>query len=128
MYASDTSLFVTLAFKDADIAENVIYDKLLNDKFRTDLGYVYDNVIAQMPRVTGKTPFYYTIPYADGKKYYEIDFVIPDKHKISSIEVKSSGYKTHKSLDEFCSKYSDRIMNKCLIYRRENEVSMSRFI
>ena len=64
--------------------------------------------------------------YAEGKKYYEIDFVIPDRHKISPIEVKSSGYKTHKSLDEFCSKFSDRIMNKYLIYtkdyRRENGV------
>lgn len=69
---------------------------------------------------------YHTIPYARGKKYYEIDFVIPVKHKISPIEVKSSGYKTHKSLNEFCSKFSDQIMSKYLIYikdyRRENGV------
>ena len=126
MYASDTGLFVTLAFKDSDITENVIYDKLLNDKLSTNLGYVYQNVIAQMLRATGKNLFYHTIPYAEGKKYYEIDFVIPDKHKISPIEVKSSGYKAHKSLDEFCSKFSDRIMNRYLIYtkdyKRENGV------
>ena len=126
MYASDTGLFVTLAFKDADITENVIYDKLLNDKLSTNMGYVYENVIAQMLRATGKKLFYHTIPYAEGKKYYEIDFVIPVKHKISPIEVKSSGYKTHKSLDEFCSKFSDRIMSKYLIYtkdyRRENGI------
>lgn len=126
MYASDTGLFVTLAFKDSDIIENVIYDKLLNDKLSTNLGYVYENVIAQMLRATGKNLFYHTIPYAEGKKYYEIDFVIPDKHKISPIEVKSSGYKAHKSLDEFCSKFSDRIMNRYLIYtkdyKRENGV------
>lgn len=126
MYASDTGLFVTLAFKDADITENVIYDKLLNDKLSTNLGYVYENVVAQMLRATGKNLFYHTIPYAEGKKYYEVDFVISDKHKVSPIEVKSSGYKTHKSLDEFCSKFSDRVMNKYLIYtkdyRRENGV------
>ena len=126
MYASDTGLFVTLAFKDSDITENVIYDKHLNDKLSTNLGYVYENVIAQMLRATGKNLFYHTIPYAEGKKYYEIDFVIPDKHKISPIEVKSSGYKAHKSLDEFCSKFSDRIMNRYLIYtkgyKRENGV------
>ena len=119
MYASDTGLFVTLAFKDADITENV-------DKLSTNMGYVYENVIAQMLKATGKNLFYHTIPYAEGKKYYEIDFVIPDKHKISPIEVKSSGYKTHKSLDEFCSKFSDRIINKYLIYtkdyRRENGI------
>ena len=119
MYASDTGLFVTLAFKDSDITENVIYDKLLNDKLSTNLGYVYENVIAQMLRVTGKNLFYHTIPYAEGKKYYEIDFVIPHKHKISPVEVKSSGYKTHKSLDVFCSKFSDRIMHKYLIYTKD---------
>lgn len=126
MYASDTGLFVTLAFKDSDITENVIYDKLLNDKLSTNLGYVYENVIAQMLRATGKNLFYHTIPFAEGKKYYEIDFLFADKHKISPVEVKSSGYKTHKSLDEFCRKYSDRIMNRYLIYtkdyRRENGV------
>ena len=126
MYASDTGLFVTLAFKDRDVVENVIYDKLLNDKFSTNLGYVYENVIAQMLRASGKNLFYHTIPYAEGKKYYEIDFVISDKHKISPVEVKSSGYKTHKSLDVFCSKFSDRVMNRYLIYtkdyKRENGV------
>ena len=126
MYASDTGLFVTLAFMDSDITENVIYDKLLNDKLSTNLGYVYENVIAQMLKATGKNLFYHTIPYAEGKKYYEVDFVITDKHKISPIEVKSSGYKSHKSLDEFCTKFSDRIMNKDLIYtkdyKRENGV------
>lgn len=126
MYASDTGLFVTLAFKDGDITENIIYDKLLNDKLSTNLGYVYENMIAQMLRATGKNLFYHTIPYADGKKYYEVDFVITEKHKISPIEVKSSGYKSHKSLDEFCLKFSNRIMNKYLIYtkdyKRENGI------
>ena len=56
----------------------------------------------------------------------KIDFIITDKHKILPIEVKSSGYKSHKSLDEFCTKFSDRIMNKYVIYtkdyKRENGV------
>ena len=126
MYTSDTGLFVTLAFKDQDITENIIYDKLLNDKLSANLGYVYENVIAQMLRATGKNLFYHTIPYAEGKKFYETDFVIVDKHKISPVEVKSSGYKTHKSLDVFCEKYADRILNKYIIYtkdlKRENGI------
>lgn len=119
MYTSDTGLFVTLAFKDSDITENVIYEKLLSDKLSTNLGYVYENMIAQMLVATGKDLFYHTIPYAEGKKYYEIDFVITEKHKISPIEVKSSGYKSHKSLDEFCVKFSDRITNKYVIYTKD---------
>lgn len=119
MYTSDTGLFVTLAFMDSDVTENVIYEKLLSDKLSTNLGYVYENLIAQMLRATGKNLFYHTIPYAEGKKYYEVDFIITDKHKISPIEVKSSGYKSHKSLDEFCSKYSERITNKYVIYTKD---------
>lgn len=119
MYTSDTGLFVTLAFKDSDVTENIIYEKLLSDKLSTNLGYVYENLIAQMLRATGKNLFYHTIPYAEGKKYYEVDFIITDKHKISPIEVKSSGYKSHKSLDEFCTKYSERIINKYVIYTKD---------
>ena len=83
------------------------------------MGYVYENVIAQILRTSGKQLFYYTIPTADGKKYYEIDFLISDGHKIAPIEVKSSGYKTHASLDAFCEKFSDRINNKYIIYTKD---------
>lgn len=40
------------------------------------------------------------------------------KDKIIPIEVKSSGYKTHKSLDLFCEKFSSRIGEKfCFIQK-----------
>lgn len=119
MYVADTGLFITLAFKDKDFTENLIYSKLLNDKLSTNLGYVYENMIAQMFRMTGKTLYFHTIPFDENKKYYEIDFVIADGHKVTPVEVKSSSYKTHASLDEFCKKYSDRIKNKYLIYTKD---------
>ena len=83
------------------------------------VGYVYENVIAQMLRATGKQLFYHTIPTSDGKKYYEIDFLIADEYKVSPIEVKSSGYKSHTSLDVFCTKFSDRVRNKYIIYTKD---------
>ena len=119
IYTSDTGMFVTLAFKDKDFTDNIIYEKLLNDKLRTNLGYVYENVIAQMLRAAGKQLFYHTIPTSDGKKYYEIDFLMADEHKVSPIEVKSSGYKSHTSLDVFCTKFSDRVQNKYIIYTKD---------
>ncbi len=119
IYASDTGLFVTLAFKDKNFTDNTIYEKLLNDKLRANLGYVYENVIAQMLRAAGKQLFYHTIPTPDGKKYYEIDFLIADEFKKSPIEVKSSGYKSHASLDVFCEKFSDRVQNKYIIYTKD---------
>jgi hypothetical protein len=119
MYVGDTGLFITLAFKDKDFTDNLIYQKLLNDKLSTNLGYVYENMIAQMLRATGKQLYYHTIPTAEGKKYYEVDFLIDDGHKVMPIEVKSSGYKTHASLDAFCRKFSDRIQRKYLIYTKD---------
>ena len=119
IYASDTGMFVTLAFKDKEFTDNIIYEKLLNDKLSTNLGYVYENVIAQMLRAAGKQLFYHTIPFADGKKYYEVDFLISDGHKVSPIEVKSSGYKSHTSLDAFGNKFSDRVKNKYIIYTKD---------
>ena len=72
-----------------------------------------------MLRTAGKQLFYHTIPFADGKKYYEVDFLISDGHKVSPIEVKSSGYKSHASLDAFCDKFSDRVKNKYIIYTKD---------
>ena len=60
MFLNDTGLFVTLAFMDRDYTDNDIYRKLLSDKLGTDLGYVYENVIAQMLRSAGNELFYYT--------------------------------------------------------------------
>ena len=119
MYASDTGLFVTLAFKSKKFTDNIIYQKLLSDKLDANLGYIYENVVAQMLRASGKDLYYHTILKLDGKGYYEIDFLQSDGSKVSPIEVKSSGYKAHKSLDQFAEKYSSRVARKYLIYTKD---------
>ena len=118
LYISDTGLFVTLAFWDKDFTENIIYQKLLNDKLSTNLGYVYENLIAQMLRASGNKLFYYTFP-KDDTHSYEVDFLLSRGNKLCPIEVKSSGYKTHASLDAFCLKYSDRISQPYLLYTKD---------
>ena len=119
MFLADTGLFVTLAFRDKDFTENVIYQKLWNDKLSTNLGYLYENVVAQMLRAAGNELFYHTFPKEKGNRNYEIDFLLARKNKVCPIEVKSSGYSTHASLDAFCNKYPDRILNKYLIYSKD---------
>ena len=135
MFLADTGLFVTLAFMDRDYTENEIYRKLLSDKLGTDLGYVYENAIAQMLRSAGNELLYYTfkeeVPKngTEGgsvKRNYEIDFLLSRKDKVCPIEVKSSGYNSHKSLDKFQEKYSDRVLWRYLLYtkdvRKDNDV------
>ena len=119
MYVGDTGLFVTLAFWDKDITENIIYQKLLSDKLSANLGYVYENIVAQMLTATGNKLFYHTWPSETSNHNYEIDFLLSRGAKLWPLEVKSSGYKTHKSLDEFCKKFSERISNRYLIYTKD---------
>ena len=119
MFAGDTGLFVTLAFWDSKFTDNTIYHKLLADKLSTDLGYVYENVVAQMLKASGHELYYYTFPTGSGKHNYEVDFLIADGDKVSPDEVKSSGYKAHTSLDAFCGKFSSRIRNKYLVYTKD---------
>lgn len=119
LYVADTGLFVTLAFWDKDFTENVIYEKLLSDKLDANMGYVYENLVAQMLLASGNRLFYYTFPVENGNKNYEVDFLLSKGSKIVPIEVKSSGYKTHKSLDVFCEKYSSRVGERILLYTKD---------
>lgn len=119
IFANDTGLFVTLAFKDKDFTENDIYMKLLSDKLSVNLGYVYENVVSQMLRAAGHKLYYHTFLKPDGKNYYETDFLIADGQKISPIEVKSSGYKSHVSLDKFIDKYHQRIATPYIVYTKD---------
>ena len=118
IFCADTGLFVTLAFWDKDHTENIIYQKLLNDKLSTNLGYVYENMIAQMLAASGNKLFYYTWP-KDQTHNYEIDFLLSRGTKLHPIEVKSSGYKSHRSLDVFCQKYSHIVERRYLIYTKD---------
>lgn len=127
MFLADTGLFVTLCFWDKSYTENVIYDKLLNDKLDANLGYVYENLVAQMLAAAGNNLFYH-VWQKDEKHNYEIDFLLSRGNKLCPIEVKSSGYKSHASLDAFCKKYSKHVGNRYLVYtkglRRDGETLM----
>ena len=68
----------------------------------------------------GNKLFYHTWPTESGKHNYEIDFLLSRGTKIVPVEVKSSTYKTHVSMDEFCKKFSSRIANdRYLVYTKD---------
>ncbi|MDO5097101.1 MAG: AAA family ATPase [Peptostreptococcaceae bacterium] len=119
LFLADTGLFVTLAFMDKSFTENMIYEKLLSDKLPANMGYIYENMLAQILRAAGNELYYYTMPTESGKHNYEIDFLLSKDGKICPIEVKASGYKRHTSLDKFIAKYSDRILEKYLVYTKD---------
>ena len=118
IYLSDTGLFITLVFWDKDFTENLIYDKLLSDKLDANLGYVYENLVAQMLSSQGNKLFYFTFP-KDNKHNYEVDFLLSRGNKICPIEVKSSRYTAHSSLDAFCTKFSKRLGQPYIIHTKD---------
>ena len=119
LFTSDVGLFVTLAFKDKIYTENIIYNKLLSDKLEVNLGYVFENVVAQMLTANGNNLFYYTMESATSNHLYEIDFLTSSGNKINPIEVKSGNYRGHKSLDIFCDKFSNRIKNRYIVHTKD---------
>ena len=119
LFTSDVGLFVTLAFKDKNYTENVIYNKLLSDKLDANLGYVYENAVAQILKIKGNNLFYYTMDSKTSNHLYEIDFLISVGDKLCPIEVKSGNYRTHKSLDVFCDKFSRRVKDKYVVHTKD---------
>lgn len=119
LFISDVGLFVTLAFKDKIYTENIIYNKLLSDKLEANLGYVFENAVAQILIAKGNNLFYYTMQSDTSNRLYEIDFLISAGDKISPIEVKSGNYRGHKSLDVFCNKFSSRIKDKYIVHTKD---------
>ena len=119
LFTSDVGLFVTLVFRDKNYVENIIYNKLLSDKLEANLGYVYENAVAQILVAKGNNLFYYTMGNNSSNHLYEIDFLISTGNKICPIEVKSGNYRCHKSLDQFCDKFRSRIGNKYLVHTKD---------
>ena len=113
LFVGDTGLFVTLAFGDKAYTENIIYEKLLADKLPTNMGYIYENLVAQMLTAGGNELYYHTWS-RDDKHYYEIDFLLSRGFKLCPVEVKSSNNRSHTSLNVFCQKYSNRVSNRYL--------------
>ena len=119
LFTSDIGLFVTLSFRDKKYTENVIYNKLLSDKLEANLGYIYENAVAQMLIAKGNNLFYYTMESETSNHLYEIDFLLSKGDKICPIEVKSGNYRNHRSLDVFCDRFSSRIRDKYVVHTKD---------
>ncbi|MDO5767596.1 MAG: AAA family ATPase [Spirochaetales bacterium] len=119
LYLSDTGLFVTLMFIDRPVTENKLYAKLLSDKLPANLGYLYENLVAQIIAAAGRELYYHTWEKSGSTHYYEVDFLISDGSKIDALEIKSSGSGKHESISEFRRKFSQNISKTYLISQKD---------
>ena len=119
LYLSDTGLFVTLMFIDRRVTENDIYAKLLSDKLPANLGFLYENLVAQMITASGRELYYHTWEKAGSTHYYEVDFLVSEGSKINAFEVKASGTGKHQSIKEFLDKFSKNVHNVYLLSQKD---------
>lgn len=122
LYMSDIGLFTTMLFHDSGNRREDIYKKLLSDKLDADLGYLYENAVAQMLVSDERQLYYHTWKKPDSNRYYEIDFLITFKNKVIPIEVKSSSVRNHESIDRFSAKYSQYVGERYLISQKDVSV------
>lgn len=119
LYLSDIGLFTTMLFNDTENGKENIYKKLLSDKLDADLGYLYENAVAQIIKSYDKELYYHVWKKKTGTHYYEIDFLLTSKNKIIPVEVKSSNVRNHKSIDEFAVKYSKYVGDRYLVSQKD---------
>jgi predicted AAA+ superfamily ATPase len=120
IYMADTGLLITHAFNDNNYIDNELYKAILFDKLNVNEGMIMENAVAQMLRSNGHRLFFYS-RYASGNRSdtLEIDFLLSKKRKISPIEVKSSSYQVHSSLDKFRKKFSSKLGDAYILYQKD---------
>lgn len=119
LYLADTGLFTTMIFKSSGETDENIYTKLLSDSLPADLGYLYENAVAQVINAAEHPLYYHTWRKDNITHYFEIDFLVASKTKIVPIEVKSSGLGKHKSITEFQKKYSKNTAAPILLSQKD---------
>ena len=120
IYMADTGLLVTLTFGDGDYLDNDLYRDILLDKLNVNEGMLMENIVSQMLRFSGHRLFFYSRNDSKGHaNRMEIDFLIRNGRKISPVEVKSSSYRKHTSLDKFSSRFSDRLGDRYILYQKD---------
>ena len=119
LYLSDIGLFTTMLFNDTQNGIADIYKRLLSDTLPADLGYLYENAVAQAIKASGRDLYYHTWKKEGSTHSFEIDFLITSKNKVIPIEVKSSSVKNHKSIDSFETKYSKHVGERFLLSQKD---------
>ena len=122
LYLGDTGLLVSQMIRTGNETE-AIYKALIYDKLSSNLGMIFENVVAQMLRASGRELYFHEYKYSaeDGikEKKYEIDFLLLRNKKICPVEVKSSDYKSHKSFDYFIKKYPIKVQDRYVVYTKD---------
>lgn len=122
-YMADTGLLFSHAFSDTELTEEEVYKAILFDRIGLNEGMFLENVVAQMLKSKGYRLFFYSrSDREDSEQRMELDFLIRKKKKICALEVKSSTYRRHTSLDKFKRKFPDKTGESYVLCTKDLQV------
>jgi hypothetical protein len=120
LYMSDTGLLITHTFIEKSYTYNEFYRAILLDKLNINEGMLMENVAAQMIRSNGNRLFFYSrVDKRNRANMMEIDFLVNIEGKICPVEVKSSAYRAHSSLDKFRRRFSKKLGDSYILYTKD---------
>lgn len=123
LFMGDTGLLVTQIMGSRAVTDNNLYKSLIFDKLGNNQGMVMENLVAQMLRCRGYALYFHEFKYQPAgqnrEKKYEIDFLLVRGKRLCPIEVKSSGYARHASIDYFLKKYPIKVNERLILYTKD---------
>ena len=124
-YMGDTGLLITQVFRDDEYSDNILYKSILLDKLNINEGMIMENIVAQMLRCRGYQLFFYSRSDKNNRSNnLEIDFLLSNHQKIQPVEVKSSAYRKHSSLDKFINKFGNKLGDKYILQVKEGIIHL----
>lgn len=120
VYLADTGLLVTQVMRSDPATGDDLYRALVTDRLGINEGMVVENAVAQALATNGHGLHFHKYSYqpagARRENPYEVDFLIVRGKRLCPVEVKSSGYKSHKSVDYFTEKYDAKVNERFIVY------------
>ena len=118
-YSLDTGLLLTQAMAGSKDVDGRLLRGVLYDKFGINEGMFFENYVAQTLVSRG----YDLLFYAQSNPRVEVDFLFRNGIKVNPIEVKSSGYRIHSSLDWLVARHPQNLGAKYVICTGDYEIS-----
>jgi len=120
LYMADTGLLVTHTFRNNEYLDNDLYRAILFDKLNVNEGILMENIVAQSFRTKANGLFFYSrYDKINRENMIEIDFLLIRNGKVCPVEVKSSEYRAHSSLDKFRKKFSSKLGESYILYTKD---------
>ena len=127
-YMADTGLLLSMAFDENGNMPAEVYERILHGKLEVNLGYVMENMVAQMLAAAGhKLYYFYQYDDIDSSNTMEVDFLIgkptiTSRKNIWPLEVKSTPRYSLASLNKCMDKFGQYLSTPTVLHTKDLEV------